>query len=53
MSMDEIIKIIDEVFLDLKPTSIKDMGIVMKEVNKKITNADMSLVSKLIKERLS
>ena len=46
-------KVIDEVFNKLNPTSMKEMGLVMKELNTKITNADMSLVSKLVKERLS
>ena len=53
MTEEEIIKVIDEVFNDLKPTSMKEMGMVMKELNTKIINADMSLVSKLVKERLS
>lgn len=53
MSEEEINKVIDEVFEDIKPTSMKDMGIVMKSVSAKITNADMSLVSKIIKDRLS
>lgn len=53
MSEEEIAKVIDEVFADLKPSSMKDMGLVMKELNAKLTNADMSLVSKLVKERLS
>ena len=53
MSEEEIIKIIDDVFNELNPTSMKDMGMVMKELNAKITNADMSQVSKLVKERLS
>ena len=53
MSEEEINKIIDEVFASLKPTSMTDMGGVMKELNAKITNADMSLVSKIVKERLS
>lgn len=53
MSEDEIDKIIDEVFNDLKPSSMKEMGMVMKEVSSKITNADMSIVSKKIKDRLS
>lgn len=53
MSEEEINKIIDEVFASLKPTSMKDMGGVMKELNAKITNSDMSLVSKIVKERLS
>ena len=53
MTMEEISKVIDEVFNELKPTSMKEMGMVMKELNTKITNADMSLVSKFVKERLS
>ena len=53
MSEEEIIKVIDEVFAELKPTSMKDMGGIMKELNAKITNADMSLVSKMVRERLS
>ena len=53
MTEEEIAKVIDEVFNDLKPTSMKEMGMVMKELNAKITNADMSLVSKMVKERLS
>ena len=32
---------------------MKDMGLVMKKLNEKNLNADMSLVSKLVKERLS
>ena len=53
MTEEEIKKVIDDVFTELKPTSMKEMGMVMKELNMKITNADMSLVSKLVKERLS
>ena len=53
MTEDEINKVIDEVFEELKPTSIKEMGLVMKSVTAKITNADMWLVSKLVKDRLS
>ena len=52
MSEAEIIKAIDEVFNEIKPEGMKSMGLIMKELNTKITNADMSLVSKLVKERL-
>ena len=48
MTMEEISKVIDEVFNELKPTSMKEMGMLMKELNTKITNADMSLVSKFV-----
>lgn len=53
MSEEEIKKVIDEVFLEVKPMGIKDMGKVMKSLNTKITNADMSLVSSLVKEKLN
>lgn len=53
MSEEEIVKVIEEVFNELHPTGMRDMGNVMKELNAKITNADMSLVSRLVKERLS
>ena len=53
MNEEEINKIIDEVFDALKPASVKDMGGVMKELTSKMVNADMSLVSKLVRERLN
>ena len=53
MTEEEIKKVIDDVFAEIKPTSMKEMGLIMKELNGKLTNADMSLVSKLVKERLS
>ena len=53
MTEEEIIKIIDSVFEESKPTSMKDMGTAMKAVSAKITNADMAFVSKTIKDRLN
>lgn len=53
MTVEEISKIIEQVFKEINPTSMKDMGLIMKELNTRITNADMSLVSKMVKERLS
>ena len=53
MSEEEIIKVIDEVFAELNPTSMKDMGKVMHEVSARLTNADMAFVSKTIKDRLN
>ena len=54
LSIDEINKILDEVFDKIKPTSQKDMGIIMKEVSSLLKGkADLSQVSTLIKERLS
>lgn len=53
-SSDEIMKIIDEVFDEVKPTSNKEMGKVMKELTPKLKNrADMSEVSKIVKEKIN
>ena len=51
---DELKKIIEIAFQDVNPQSMKDMGLIMKNINEKLENknADMSLVSKLVKERL-
>ena len=54
LSEEEIEKIISDIFAELKPESIKDMGKVMKEATARLGNAaDMSLVSKIVKEKLS
>lgn len=55
MSEEAIIKIVEETVTEINPTGMKDMGLVMKSVNAKLAdaNADMSLVSKLVKEKLS
>ena len=51
LSHDEVKKIIDEVFTEVKPTSVKDMGKVMKEATAKL-KADMKEVSTIVKEKL-
>lgn len=53
LTEEEINKILDDVFAEVNPTSMKEMGLIMKKLNEKNLNADMSLVSKLVKERLS
>lgn len=55
MSIDEINVILDSLFDTIKPTSMKDMGSLVKGFQEKTTGkfADMSLVSKLIRERLN
>ncbi len=54
LSEEELNKLIDTVFDELKPESIKDMGKVMKEVTARAAGrADMSAVSSLVKERLN
>ena len=53
MSLEELNKTIDKVFEKVKPTSSKDMGLIMKNISPLVKGrADMSLVNKLIKERL-
>ena len=53
LSEDQIDAKIIEVFESVKPTSMKDMGPIMKTLTEQIgTVADMSLVSKKVKEKL-
>lgn len=54
LSEEEIEKIVLSAIDDIKPTSMKDMGLVMKKVGEFLVgkNADMSLVSKLVKEKI-
>lgn len=53
LTMEELNQIIDKVFDEVKPTSQKDIGIIMKSISPLVKGkADMSLVNKLIKERL-
>ena len=54
LSIEEVNKIIDEAFDVVKPTSQKEMGLIMKEVTPKLKGkTDMKEVSKIIKEKLS
>ena len=50
---EEINQVIEEIFALLKPTSMKDMGQIMKEVKAKLSNVDMAKVSNLVKQKLS
>ena len=54
MSEEDIAKVVADAISEVKPTSMKDMGLVMKKVNELLVgkNADMSLVSKLVKEKI-
>ena len=53
LSEEELTEIIDKVFEEVKPTSQKDMGLNMKNISPLVKGkADMSLVNKLVKERL-
>ena len=54
LSTDELVKIIDEVFNKVNPTSQKDMGLIMKEVTPLVKGkCDMKEVSVIIKDKLS
>lgn len=54
LGQEELIRIIDETIQELKATSLKDLGKVMKSIMPKIGGrADGKLVNQLVKERLS
>lgn len=54
LSHEELAKIIDEQFNIINPTSVKDMGKVIKAVSSIVgTRADMSEVSKIVKEKIN
>lgn len=54
LSSEEVNKIIDEAFEEVKPTSMKDMGKIMGIINPKLKGrCDMSEVSKIIKTKLN
>ena len=53
LSKEDVIKIIDEIFDEVKPEGQKDMGKVMKEAQAKLKGkTDMKEVSTLIREKL-
>lgn len=54
LSDEELNKIIDDVFVQINPTSLKDLGKIMKEIVPKVKNkCDMNKLNQLIKERLN
>ena len=54
LSHDDLVKVIDEVFDKIKPTSIKDMGLIMKELKPLVNGkADMKEVNSIVKEKLN
>ena len=54
LTEEEVIKIIEEAFNEVKPTSMKDMKQMMAYLNPKLKGKDdMGFVSKQIKNRLS
>lgn len=54
LSSEEVDSILNEVFDVVKPSSSKDMGLIMKEVTPRVKGrADMKMVSEKIREKLS
>lgn len=54
MSMEEVNKIIDEAFLNVKPTGNSDMGKIMAVIAPLVKGkADLGTVNKIIKEKLN
>ncbi|MBE6140160.1 MAG: GatB/YqeY domain-containing protein [Firmicutes bacterium] len=54
LSIDEVTNIINDVFNKLNPTSIKDLGSIMKEITPKVKNKfDMKKLNEMIRERLN
>jgi len=54
LSDEEIDKVIDEVFEKIKPTSSKDMGLIMKELTNKLKgSADMKIISNKVKNKIN
>lgn len=54
LSHDELMNLIDSVFAKVKPTSAKDMGLIMKELTPLVKGkCDMKEVSLIIKDKLS
>ncbi len=53
LSIDEVNEVIEDAFAKLKPTSPKDMGLIMKEIMPKLKGkADMGYVNQKVKEML-
>lgn len=54
MTEEELNNTIEEVFTSVNPQGQSDMGKIMKELSPRVTGkADMSLVSKIVKDKLS
>ncbi len=54
LSTEEVEKIIEEAFNKIKPTSMKDMGTIMKTINPQVRGKyDMKEISNIIKNKLN
>ena len=52
-SVEQISKMLDEAFAEIKPESMKDMGKIMAYASSHLANADAKTVSDMVKERLN
>lgn len=52
MSEEEVDKHIEEAIAKINPTSMKDMGMIMKELQSIATRTDMGVVSKKVKDKI-
>ena len=52
LSEEDVRAEVDKVFDKLKPTSMKDMGNIMKELSSLKGKADMKLINSIVKEKL-
>ena len=52
-SAEDIAKMLDEAFLEIKPESMKDMGKIMAYASSHLANADSKMISDMVKERLN
>ena len=52
-SEEDIKACLNMIFEEVNPTSMKEMGLIMKKIGEKMPGADMTLVSRLVKEKLS
>ena len=52
-SVEDISKMLDEAFAEIKPESMKDMGKIMAYASSHLANADAKTISDMVKERLS
>ncbi len=54
LSEEEVIKVIDEAFNEVNPTSVRDTGKLMALISPKVKGkTDLSLVSNLVREKLN
>ena len=54
LSMNEVVKIIDDAFNKIKPESVKQMGLIIKEITPSVKGRfDMGEVSKIVKDKLN